>query len=50
MSLYQVARQIWMAHPGLTFEEAMRRAERIVSQKETREIKQVRVVRAEELR
>ena len=50
MSLYQVARQIWMANPGLTFEEAMRCAERLSSEKETREIKQVRVVRAEELR
>lgn len=49
MSTYQVARQIWMANPGLTFEEAMRRAERL-SKKETREVKQVRVVRSEEVR
>lgn len=49
MSTDQVARQIWMANPGLTFEEARKRAERM-SKKETREIKQVRVIRAEEVR
>lgn len=49
MTLYQVAKQIWMANPGLTFEEAMRRAERL-SKKETREVKEVRVLRAEEVR
>ena len=50
MTTYQLARQIWMANPGLTFEEAMRRAERMTSKKETRELKQVRVMRAEEVR
>jgi hypothetical protein len=50
MTLYQLARQIWMANPGLTFEEAHRRAEAKMVEKETREIKQVRVVRAEEVR
>ena len=49
MTLYQVAKQIWMANPGLTFEEAMRRAERL-SKKETREVKEVRVMRSEEVR
>lgn len=49
MTVYQVAKQIWMANPGLTFEEAMRRAERL-SKKETREVKEVRVLRAEEVR
>lgn len=49
MTVHQLARQIWMANPGLTFEEARRRAESL-SVKEGREIRQVRILRVEETR
>lgn len=49
MNTHQLARQIWVANPGLTFEEAFRRAERL-SKKQTRESKQVRILRVEETR
>lgn len=50
MSVEQLAKQIWVANPGITFEEARERAARMSHKKETRELKQIRVVRAEEVR
>lgn len=50
MSVEQLAKQIWIANPGITFEEARERAARMQSEKQTRDLKQVRVVRAEEVR
>ena len=50
MSVEQLAKQIWVANPGITFEEARERAARVSRDKQTRDLKQVRIMRAEEVR
>jgi len=50
MNIEQLTRQIWTAQEDLTYEQARRIAEHVVKSQETRDTKQTRVLRAEEVR
>lgn len=50
MNVERLTREIWTAQADLTFEQARKIAERLAKVYDTRNTKQTRVIRAEEVR